>query len=106
MGHTVGILAPGAMGSAIGGRLVRHGVTVLTSLRGRSAASRARAQAAGMQDAEDERSAAKLLISKRFKGPIWSENRYGSRSRTRTYDRAINSRLLYQLSYSGPVRAL
>ena len=27
----------------------------------------------------------------------------GSRSRTRTYDRAINSRLLYQLSYSGPV---
>ncbi len=25
----------------------------------------------------------------------------GSRSRTRTYDRAINSRLLYQLSYSG-----
>ncbi len=30
----------------------------------------------------------------------------GSRSRTRTYDRAINSRLLYQLSYSGLVRAL
>jgi hypothetical protein len=27
---------------------------------------------------------------------------YGSRSRTRTYDRAINSRLLYQLSYPGP----
>ena len=25
----------------------------------------------------------------------------GSRSRTRTYDRAINSRLLYQLSYPG-----
>lgn len=25
----------------------------------------------------------------------------GSRSRTRTYDPAINSRLLYQLSYSG-----
>ncbi len=62
MGHTVGILAPGAMGSAVGGRLVRHGVTVLTSLRGRSAASRARAQAAGMQDAEDERIAAKSLI--------------------------------------------
>ncbi len=30
----------------------------------------------------------------------------GSRSRTRTYDRAINSRLLYQLSYSGPVGRL
>ncbi len=28
----------------------------------------------------------------------------GSRSRTRTYDRAINSRLLYQLSYSGSLR--
>ncbi len=26
---------------------------------------------------------------------------FGSASRTRTYDRAINSRLLYQLSYRG-----
>ncbi len=35
------------------------------------------------------------------------ERRSGSRSRTRTYDRAINSRLLYQLSYSGsPLRPI
>ena len=27
--------------------------------------------------------------------------RIGSRSRTRTYDKAVNSRLLYQLSYPG-----
>src|SRR5580692_6726427 len=32
-------------------------------------------------------------------------NENGSRSRTRTYDRAINSRLLYQLSYPGLARA-
>ena len=32
---------------------------------------------------------------------IW-EN--GSASRTRTYDRAINSRLLYQLSYRGTAK--
>ena len=30
----------------------------------------------------------------------------GSASRTRTYDRAINSRLLYQLSYRGTAKGL
>ena len=29
------------------------------------------------------------------------ENKHGSLSRTRTYDRSVNSRLLYQLSYQG-----
>ena len=33
---------------------------------------------------------------------LYSVDNPGSRSRTRTYDRAINSRLLYQLSYQGP----
>ena len=33
---------------------------------------------------------------------LYSVDNPGSRSRTRTYDRAINSRLLYQLSYPGP----
>jgi len=46
----VAVIAPGAMGSAIAGRLTAHGATVLTSLAGRSAASIARARAAGMTD--------------------------------------------------------
>lgn len=52
---TVAIIAPGAMGSAVAARLVRHGVTVLTSLDGRGAKSRARAEAAGMRDVDDQR---------------------------------------------------
>jgi 3-hydroxyisobutyrate dehydrogenase-like beta-hydroxyacid dehydrogenase len=43
------------MGSGIAARLTRHGVTVLTSLEGRSAKSRARAEAAGMQHVDDQR---------------------------------------------------
>lgn len=35
-----------------------------------------------------------------------TEKVFGSPSRTRTYDKAINSRLLYQLSYRGPRRGL
>ena len=35
-----------------------------------------------------------------------TEEEIGSPSRTRTYDKAINSRLLYQLSYRGPRRGL
>jgi putative dehydrogenase len=50
---TVAIIAQGAMGSAVGQRLVEHGVTVLTSLDGRSAASVKRAQAAGLKSASD-----------------------------------------------------
>ncbi|MCJ2140981.1 NAD(P)-dependent oxidoreductase [Methylobacterium sp. E-066] len=48
---TIAVIAPGAMGSAIGARLVEHGARVLTSLEGRGAASRARAAAAGLVDA-------------------------------------------------------
>jgi 3-hydroxyisobutyrate dehydrogenase-like beta-hydroxyacid dehydrogenase len=44
----VAILAQGAMGAGIAARLVAHGVTVLTCLEGRSAASAARTAAAGM----------------------------------------------------------
>jgi 3-hydroxyisobutyrate dehydrogenase-like beta-hydroxyacid dehydrogenase len=53
MGFIVGIIAAGAMGSAIGARLTQHGATILTSLEGRGDASRARAEAAGMVNAED-----------------------------------------------------
>jgi 3-hydroxyisobutyrate dehydrogenase-like beta-hydroxyacid dehydrogenase len=48
---TVAIIAPGAMGSAVGKRLTENGLTVLTCLDGRSAESVARAQAASMMPA-------------------------------------------------------
>src|ERR1700759_3549359 len=48
---TVAVIAPGMMGSAVAARLTQHGVTVRSILAGRSAASLARAQAAGMTDA-------------------------------------------------------
>jgi 3-hydroxyisobutyrate dehydrogenase-like beta-hydroxyacid dehydrogenase len=61
---TVAIVAPGNMGAAVGGRLVEHGVTVLTTLAGRSAASAARARAAGMTAVEPGRLAeAELVLS-------------------------------------------
>ena len=44
---TVGLVSPGHMGAAVGGRLVRHGVHVVTP-QGRSAASQQRAEAAGI----------------------------------------------------------
>ena len=44
---TVGLVSPGQMGAAVGGRLARHGVRVVTPA-GRSAASRQRAEAAGI----------------------------------------------------------
>ncbi len=46
----VGIVAPGAMGSGVAQRMVARGVEVLTLLEGRSAATVARASAAGMMD--------------------------------------------------------
>ena len=55
MTPTIAIIAPGAMGSAIAARLTRQGVKVLTSLDGRGRASRERAEAAGMQHADDQR---------------------------------------------------
>lgn len=47
----IAVIAPGAMGSGVGRRLVENGNTVLTSLENRSSASRERARAAGMVDA-------------------------------------------------------
>ena len=44
----IGIVAPGAMGSAVAVRLREHGAQILTLLLGRSEASRARAASAGM----------------------------------------------------------
>jgi 3-hydroxyisobutyrate dehydrogenase-like beta-hydroxyacid dehydrogenase len=53
MTPTVTIIAPGNMGSGVGRRLTEHKVKVLTSLAGRSAASAARAGAAGMTAVAD-----------------------------------------------------
>jgi L-threonate 2-dehydrogenase len=50
---TVAIIAPGNMGAGVGRRLRENGVTVLTSLAGRSAASEKRAREAGMKPVED-----------------------------------------------------
>ena len=46
---TIEIIGSGAMGSAVGARLVENGAQVLTCLEGRSAATRERARAASMQ---------------------------------------------------------
>jgi putative dehydrogenase len=53
MSLTVAIIAPGNMGAGVGKRLADNGVTVLTSLSGRSDASAKRAREAGMRAAED-----------------------------------------------------
>jgi 3-hydroxyisobutyrate dehydrogenase-like beta-hydroxyacid dehydrogenase len=50
---TVAIIAPGNMGASVGKRLTENGVTVLTSLTGRSTESENRAREAGMRDADD-----------------------------------------------------
>jgi 3-hydroxyisobutyrate dehydrogenase-like beta-hydroxyacid dehydrogenase len=50
---TVAIIAPGNMGAGVGKRLGDNGVTVLTSLSGRSEASAQRARDAGMRDGDD-----------------------------------------------------
>ena len=54
MSVVVAVIAPGAMGAAVGKRLVDHGARVLTSLKGRSSETQARAKAAGMAAAADE----------------------------------------------------
>ena len=46
------------------------------------------------------------LIRRLVRHSQGAEKVFGSPSRTRTYDKAINSRLLYQLSYRGPRRGL
>ncbi len=60
----VAIIAPGAMGAAVGKRLADNGVKVLTSLAGRSQETVARAKAAGMAAANDnEIAAADFILS-------------------------------------------
>jgi 3-hydroxyisobutyrate dehydrogenase-like beta-hydroxyacid dehydrogenase len=58
----VAIIAPGAMGAAVGQRLAASGLKVLTSLAGRSHETAARAKAAGMTAATDEEIAAAEFI--------------------------------------------
>ena len=62
MTPVVAVIAPGAMGAAVGQRLADNGLKVLTSLKGRSAETQARAKAAGMADASDEEIAASDFI--------------------------------------------
>ncbi len=50
-GQTVGLLHPGEMGAAIGAVLVNQGQRVVWASAGRSATTRERAQAAGLEDA-------------------------------------------------------
>jgi L-threonate 2-dehydrogenase len=54
MNPTVAVVAQGAMGAGVGGRLVERGLHVITSLAGRSEASVKRAQAVGMVAASDQ----------------------------------------------------
>ena len=54
MTPVVAVIAPGAMGAAVGKRLADNGLKVLTSLEGRSTETQARAKAAGISDAGDE----------------------------------------------------
>ena len=54
MTPVVAVVAPGMMGAAVGGRLVAHGLKVLTSLAGRSQETLDRAKAAGLTAAPDE----------------------------------------------------
>jgi 3-hydroxyisobutyrate dehydrogenase-like beta-hydroxyacid dehydrogenase len=64
MRPVVAIVAPGNMGAAVGKRLAEHGITVLTSLAGRSAETARRAAAAGMIAASDaEIAAADFILS-------------------------------------------
>lgn len=65
MSLTIAIIAPGAMGSAVAARLTSRGAAVLTSLDGRGASSRARAEAAGMRHASDREMAdqAEIILS-------------------------------------------
>jgi 3-hydroxyisobutyrate dehydrogenase-like beta-hydroxyacid dehydrogenase len=62
MAPVVAVIAPGMMGAGVGGRLVENGVRVLTSLKGRSEETAARAKAAGMIGAGDEEIAAADFI--------------------------------------------
>jgi len=63
MASTIVVIAAGEMGAAIGQRLRLRGATVRTALKGRSAATIARAQAAGLIAVEDD---AKLVENTDF----------------------------------------
>ena len=54
MGPTIVVIAAGEMGAAIGQRLHLRGATVRTSVKGRSAATVARAKAAGLIPIDDD----------------------------------------------------
>ncbi|MGB6446646.1 MAG: DUF1932 domain-containing protein [Xanthobacteraceae bacterium] len=54
MTPVVAVIAPGAMGAAVGKRLADNGLKVLTSLKGRSAETHGRAKTAGMAATSDE----------------------------------------------------
>ena len=62
MTPVVAMIAPGAMGAAVGKRLADRGLKVLTSLAGRSQSTAARAAEAGMVAASDEEIASADLI--------------------------------------------
>jgi L-threonate 2-dehydrogenase len=62
MAPVVTVIAPGAMGAAVGKRLVDNGLKVLTSLKGRSQDTQARAKQAGIASASDEEIAASDFI--------------------------------------------
>jgi putative dehydrogenase len=62
MTPVVAVIAPGMMGAAVGKRLADYGVKVLTSLKGRSSETVARAKVAGMTTASDEEIAASDFI--------------------------------------------
>lgn len=60
----IAVVAAGAMGAAIGARLVSRGAEGLTSLEGRSPATIRRAEAAGLRDAGgDELARADIILS-------------------------------------------
>jgi 3-hydroxyisobutyrate dehydrogenase-like beta-hydroxyacid dehydrogenase len=58
----VAVIAPGMMGSGVGQRLVENGIEVRTLLAGRSAATIARAKAAGMVGVTEEQAVASDII--------------------------------------------
>jgi 3-hydroxyisobutyrate dehydrogenase-like beta-hydroxyacid dehydrogenase len=62
MAPVVAVIAPGAMGAAVGKRLADNGLKVFTSVTGRSQGTIARASAAGMTAASDEEIAASDFI--------------------------------------------
>jgi len=64
MKSVIAVIAPGAMGAAVGKRLTDNGVKVLTSLAGRSEATAKRAGEAGMASASDaEIASADFILS-------------------------------------------